>query len=244
MLASLLLGVGGRDDEHWQDCRVYLIAGGDATPKVRRPILVAEASKGSSLPLTQGNILKQLKLHLNEIEQKWNKIKANVAEVRLQLAEEKERRRKEAEEARKQAEEEAEKLEETLKSIPKTDCSEDEDRGVIKQTIEEGAGDVPKKGDQVEAHYTGTLLDGTKFDSSRDREETFKFPLGASQVIRCWDMAFATMKVGEKAVLTCQPEYAYGERGSPPTIPPDATLRFDVELVSFTSTASNEKDEL
>jgi len=191
------------EDEHWQECRVYLIAGGEATPEVRKPILVADGSKESSLPLTQGNILKQLKAKLPEIQQEWNTIKDNVAEVRRQVAEEKERNKKEAEEAKKQAEEEAEKLEEKLKSIPKIDCTKDEDNGVIKQTIKEGTGDVPKKGDQVEAHYTGTLLDGTKFDSSRDRDETFKFPLGASQVIRCWDMAFATMKVWRRRIEVC-----------------------------------------
>eukprot|EP00466_Bigelowiella_natans_P008592 jgi/Bigna1/136756/aug1.35_g11464 len=237
------------EDEHWQECRVYLIAGGEATPEVRKPILVADGSKESSLPLTQGNILKQLKAKLPEIQQEWNTIKGNVVEVRRQVAEEKERNKKEAEEAKKQAEEEAEKLEEKLKFIPKIDCTKDEDNGVIKQTIKEGTGDVPKKGDQYKTvSFIVKHIMPFEFHAiscgSRDRDETFKFPLGASQVIRCWDMAFATMKVGEKAVLTCQPEYAYGERGSPPTIPPDSILRFDVELVSFTPSGSNDKDEL
>jgi peptidylprolyl isomerase len=83
------------------------------------------------------------------------------------------------------------------------------------------------------AHYTGTLLDGSKFDSSRDRGTEFKFTLGTGQVIRAWDLGFASMKLGEKAILTCKAEYAYGASGSPPKIPANATLKFDVELLGF-----------
>lgn len=105
---------------------------------------------------------------------------------------------------------------------------------MIKAVYAEGSGETPPEGYEVRAHYTGTLLDGTKFDSSRDRESEFKFVLGRGNVIKAWDLAFATMKVGEKAVLTCKPEYAYGENGSPPKIPANATLKFDVELLGFT----------
>jgi FK506-binding protein 4/5 len=73
-------------------------------------------------------------------------------------------------------------------------------------------------------HYTGTLTDGTKFDSSVDRGDPFSFTLGASQVIKGWDTAVATMKKGEKVLLTLRQDYAYGERGSPPNIPGGATL--------------------
>lgn len=83
------------------------------------------------------------------------------------------------------------------------------------------------------AHYTGRLLDGTVFDSSVSRGQPFKFTIGQGQVISGWDRGFATMKVGEKAFLTCGPTYAYGASGSPPTIPPGATLRFEVELLGF-----------
>jgi len=73
-------------------------------------------------------------------------------------------------------------------------------------------------------HYTGTLEDGTKFDSSVDRGDPFEFTLGHSQVIKGWDIGVATMKKGEKVQLKLRQDYAYGESGSPPTIPPGATL--------------------
>ncbi|CAN2391916.1 steroid hormone receptor complex assembly, partial [Pristimantis euphronides] len=88
-------------------------------------------------------------------------------------------------------------------------------------------------GDKVGVHYTGWLLDGTKFDSSRDRKDKFTFDLGKGQVIKAWDIAVATMKVGEICRITCKPEYAYGTSGSPPKIPPHAVLIFEVELFDF-----------
>ncbi|CAI5712407.1 hypothetical protein KXD40_001680 [Peronospora effusa] len=111
------------------------------------------------------------------------------------------------------------------------------DGGVLKDTYVEGSGECPPAGYEICAHYTGTLLDGTKFDSSRDRNSEFKFVLGKGNVIKAWDLAFASMKVGEKAILTCKPEYAYGESGSPPKIPANATLQFDVELLGFSPKA-------
>ena len=107
------------------------------------------------------------------------------------------------------------------------------DEGIIKNIISYGNGDNPSEGQEVIAHYTGTLLDGTKFDSSLDRNEPFKFQLGIGQVIKAWDLGFATMKKGEKAMIIAKSEYAYGKNGSPPTIPPDATLQFEVELLDF-----------
>lgn len=106
------------------------------------------------------------------------------------------------------------------------------DGGLLKKVLQEGEGDFPNTGDEVEAHYTGTLDDGTKFDSSRDRGKTFKFTLGKGQVIKGWDQGFASMKKGEKAILRCREDYAYGKGGSG-KIPPNATLNFDVELISF-----------
>ncbi|XP_045449322.1 FK506-binding protein 59 [Melitaea cinxia] len=108
------------------------------------------------------------------------------------------------------------------------------DRGVLKRIIKEGEGsDTPNAGCQVTVHYTGTLLDGSKFDSSKDRNEPFEFTLGKGQVIKAWDIGVATMKKGEVCVLTCAPEYAYGATGSPPKIPPNSTLQFEVEMIDW-----------
>ncbi|KAI8421238.1 hypothetical protein MSG28_008296 [Choristoneura fumiferana] len=114
------------------------------------------------------------------------------------------------------------------------DISKAGDRGVLKRIIKEGEGtDTPNAGCQVTVHYTGTLLDGTKFDSSKDRNEPFEFQLGKGSVIKAWDIGVATMKKGEVCVLTCAPEYAYGASGSPPKIPPNATLQFEVEMIDW-----------
>ncbi|KAJ1436485.1 cyclophilin-like domain-containing protein [Ochromonadaceae sp. CCMP2298] len=106
------------------------------------------------------------------------------------------------------------------------------DGGLLKKTYEEGGEGSPQPGDEVEAHYTGTLDDGSTFDSSRTRGKVFKFTIGQGQVIRGWDEGFAAMTRGEKAHLRCRSDYAYGDNGQG-KIPPKATLNFDVELISF-----------
>ncbi len=94
-----------------------------------------------------------------------------------------------------------------------------------------GEGDAPEKGKKVRVHYTGRLTDGKKFDSSVDRKEPFEFTIGVGQVIRGWDEGVMSMKVGGKRQLIIPADLGYGARGAPPTIPPNAELIFDVELL-------------
>jgi len=94
-----------------------------------------------------------------------------------------------------------------------------------------GTGTEAASGKSVTVHYVGTLTNGKKFDSSRDRGEGFKFKLGAGQVIKGWDQGVLGMKVGGLRKLTIAPDLAYGSRGFPPVIPPDSTLVFEVELL-------------
>jgi len=103
--------------------------------------------------------------------------------------------------------------------------------GLIKRVIKEGSGASPAATDTVKVHYHGTLRDGSVFDSSVERGEPAEFPL--NRVIPCWTEAVQTMKVGEKAHITCPSEIAYGDRGFPPKIKGGATLAFDVELLEI-----------
>ena len=117
------------------------------------------------------------------------------------------------------------------------DVSKKQDRGVLKKILQAATDDAlgpPPNGSQVSAHYTGRLQsDGTKFDSSVDRGKPFSFAVGTGQVIKGWDEGFASMKVGEKAILQCTPSYGYGAAGAGPKIPGNATLEFEVELLGF-----------
>lgn len=105
------------------------------------------------------------------------------------------------------------------------------DSGLQYVDVVEGTGAMPQPGQRVTVHYTGTLEDGTKFDSSRDRGRPFTFQIGVGQVIKGWDEGVGTMRVGGQRKLVIPSELGYGSRGAGGVIPPNATLLFDVELL-------------
>lgn len=129
-------------------------------------------------------------------------------------------------------EEPAEEASPAAAQLPADEDAITTDSGLKYVVVEEGTGETPKPGDLVKVHYTGTLEDGTKFDSSVDRGEPIEFVLGRGQVIPGWDEGIGLMKVGGKCRLIIPPDLAYGESGAGGVIPPNATLNFDVELVS------------
>jgi FKBP-type peptidyl-prolyl cis-trans isomerase FkpA len=102
--------------------------------------------------------------------------------------------------------------------------------GLVYQSLKEGTGVPPAATDTVKVHYRGTFADGREFDSSHKRGEPTEFPL--NRVIPCWTEGVQLMKPGGKARLTCPPAIAYGERGAGGVIPPNATLQFEIELIS------------
>lgn len=104
---------------------------------------------------------------------------------------------------------------------------------LVVEDIRPGTGAAARAGQRVSVHYVGNLIDGQKFDSSRDRDEPFEFTLGRGQVIAGWDQGVAGMQAGGLRKLTVPPTMAYGARGFPPVIPPHATLVFEVELLQI-----------
>ncbi|MEJ2213039.1 MAG: FKBP-type peptidyl-prolyl cis-trans isomerase [Gammaproteobacteria bacterium] len=107
------------------------------------------------------------------------------------------------------------------------------DSGLKYEDITEGEGNLAEAGQTVSVHYTGWLTDGSKFDSSKDRDMPFDFPLGGGRVIRGWDEGVQGMKVGGIRKLTIPPQLGYGAAGAGGVIPPNATLVFEVELLEI-----------
>jgi FKBP-type peptidyl-prolyl cis-trans isomerase len=105
------------------------------------------------------------------------------------------------------------------------------DSGLGIKILKQGQGELPESGKMVTVHYTGWLLSGEKFDSSKDRNKPFSFPLGQGRVIKGWDEGVATLKKGTKALLYIPPELGYGKRGAGGSIPPNSTLIFEVEIL-------------
>ncbi|XP_026162482.1 peptidyl-prolyl cis-trans isomerase FKBP5 [Mastacembelus armatus] len=115
-----------------------------------------------------------------------------------------------------------------------TDITPNKDQGVIKVVKHPGLdGDRPMIGDRVTVHYTGRLLNGKKFDCSRDRQEPFCFNVGKGQILKAWDIGVLSMQRGELCMFLCKPEYAYGPAGNPDKIPPNSLVVFEMELLKF-----------
>lgn len=114
---------------------------------------------------------------------------------------------------------------------PKTEKFTKTESGLEYKEIKPGNGEKPKEGQVVSVHYTGTLPNGTVFDSSRNRGEPFKFTLGKGEVIKGWDIGIADMNIGAQRTLVIPAELAYGSAGAGGVIPPNTPLTFDVELI-------------
>ena len=106
-------------------------------------------------------------------------------------------------------------------------------QGMKVEILKQGTGEGAKVGDNIVVNYVGTLTDGTKFDSSIDRNQPFPYTLGQNMVIKGWELGLLGMKVGEKRRLTIPPELAYGPDGRPPVIPQNATLIFEIDMLSI-----------
>ena len=153
------------------------------------------------------------------------KSKVPLKEYRIQIGALRDRRRKAALEAQKNK---AKAFVDKMAAKPGSTRTES---GIVIQEMKAGTGPTPHAANKVKVHYHGTLPDGTVFDSSVERGQPTTFPL--KRVIKCWTEGVQTIKVGGKSRLICPPDLAYGDRGSPPRIPPGAALVFEVELIEI-----------
>jgi len=127
----------------------------------------------------------------------------------------------------------SEGLNQSLQQTPANASTSFDIQGMKVEILKEGTGEGAKTGDNIVVNYVGTLPDGTKFDSSIDRNQPFPYTLGQNQVIQGWELGLLGMKVGEKRKLTIPPELAYGAEGRPPVIPQNATLIFEIDMLSI-----------
>jgi len=186
-------------EEHRSKSALYLLSDGKATQY-----------KGG---MAQADIFKFLAKNVKAVKENWEgKVKPKLKEIKERAAEAKRQVEEAAAKKKEAMEAEKKRIDALLADTEKIDVSKAKDGGIIKQIVKAGEGEAsPKAGDKVKAHYTGTLLDGSTFDSSRERGTAFEFVLGQGQVIPCWDVGMATMKKREHAFLTCTSDNAYGE---------------------------------
>eukprot|EP00966_Prymnesium_polylepis_P118444 2738823-Prymnesium_polylepis.1 len=219
-------------------------------------LLHATAAGGRKLakfngPPSMKALLPWLKKHSAAVRTSWDEVKASLSRVNAAAA------AKKAVAAELARQELAEKRRQLVDADEEEVCC-DGDRGVLKATLQRGSGAPPAKGSRLRVHYTGRLVvagapeaggkrrafEGAVFDSSVERGDPFEFAVGAGQVISGWDHGFGSMSVGERALLTLAPAYAYGEVGSPPKIPRNASLEFEVELLGVNDGRGGFKSEL
>jgi len=206
-----------------------VVEGMDTVDKIKdTPVKAHPKYPGGEVVRVEAGVIKSVKV-MGEFDRA--KVEASVA-ASESAAKEEAAKAKEAE-AKATSEREG-KLVDVIKKAEEESKSKvvKTDSGLMYVDLKVGEGETPKATDKVDVHYTGTLVDGTKFDSSVDRGTPFTFSLSGG-VIKGWLEGVATMKVGGKRRLIIPPDLGYGKRGSPPKIPADATLLFDVELLSI-----------
>jgi len=172
--------------------------------------------------ITEGDIIKSVKIvRIGDKAKQFKNDQAAFDALKNKAAEAEELKKKQA------MEEQAALIKEKYPDAIATES------GLMYKVVKEGDGKKPSRGTDITVHYTGTLLNGKKFDSSRDRNEPFEFQVGVGMVIAGWDEGLLDMSKGEQRILIIPPQLGYGARGAGGVIPPNATLIFDVEMINF-----------